>query len=628
MKKRILALSALIITVSAMAQEEKFTVELEKTVVSAEKFVTNVRETTKNVSVIEKEEIKKSGAKSLIDLFKTIPGVTVSEGYTGNGIIDIRGQGAGVHSNVLVLLNGVSLNTIDLAGPDLSIIDVNNIERIEIIPSGGVVYGDKAVGGVVNIITKSQGSSIKLETGSFGYENFGANINEKIGDFSIHTDFSRALKDGYRENTNSKKENFGLGLAYDINESNKISFSYSYNESDILYAGSLTKAQLEVDRTDSISGSGAFFTRKNNYSLAYEYNKDNLKIENTVNFNKKFSEGWSKINTSYLNNDFKVKYNSGKNSIIAGLDISEGNSETDENDKVIKNQLGAFVTDTYKFGDKLSLNTGYRNENVKLSFPSGKEKKYNENLFSTGLNYLYSETGSFYSSFEQNYRTPNTDEYRYGIYSWTPPYSLTGYGYIEDLKPQLSNTLELGIRDYFGNTYFIGAIFNTLTENEIFYNSLTYNNENIPGNTERKGLELSAKTYLGALIVSQGYTYIEAKIKDGTYEGKSIPWVPENKYSIKSEYDLNDLSLGLEYSYVGSMFAISDWENKAGKIEAYSTVNLSSSYKFKELNLFGGVNNLFDEKFNNYAVYSTSKKRIGYYPAEERNYYLGLSYEF
>lgn len=617
MKKRILALSALILSVNAVAQEEKFTVELEKTVVSAEKFETNVRETTKNVSVIEKEEIKKSGAKSLIDLFKTIPGVTVSEGYTGNGVIDIRGQGAGVHSNVLVLLNGVSLNTIDLAGPDLSIIDVNNIERIEIIPSGGVVYGDKAVGGVVNIITKSQGSSIKLETGSFGYENFGANINEEIRDFSIHTDFSRALKDGYRENTNSKNENFGLGLVYDINESNKISFSYSYNESDILYAGSLTKAQLEADRTDSISGSGAFFTRKNNYSLAYEYDKDNLKIENTVNFNKKFSEGWSKINTSYLNNDFKVKYNSGKNSIIAGLDLSEGNSKIDSdygNDELQKNQLGTFILNNYKLSEELSASLGYRFETLKLKYNSLKdEKTSNQNLFSTGINYLYSETGSLYSSFEQNYRTPNTDEYAYGT---------------SDLKPQLSNTLELGIRDYFGNTYFTGAIFNTLTENEIFYNSLTYNNENIPGNTDRKGLELAAKTYLGAFTISQGYTYIEAKIKDGTYEGKAIPWVPENKYSIKSEYDLNDLTLGLEYSYIGSMYSISDWENKAGKIEAYSTVNLSSSYKYKGFNLFGGISNLSDEKYNNYAVYSTSKKRIGYYPAEERNYYLGLSYEF
>lgn len=617
MKKRILALSALILSVNAVAQEEKFTVELEKTVVSAEKFETSVREATKNVNVIEKEEIKRSGAKTITDLLKTIPGVTVSEGYTGNGVIDVRGQGAGVHSNVLVLLNGVSLNTIDLAGPDLSIIDVNNIERIEIIPSGGVVYGDKAVGGVINIITKSQGSSIKLETGSFGYENFGANINEDIGNFSIHTDFSRALKDGYREKTNSRKENFGLGLDYDINESNKINFSYSYNESDILYAGSLTKAQLEADRTDSISGSGAFFTRKNNYSLAYEYDKENLKIENTVNFNKKFSEGWSKINTSYLNNDFKVKYNFGKNSLIAGAEVSEGKSKIDSgygNDELQKNQMGTFVLNKYQVSEDLSASLGYRYETLKLKYNKLKdEKTSNQDLFSAGLNYIYSDSGSFYSSFEQNYRTPNTDEYAYGT---------------SDLKPQLSDTLELGIRDYFGNTYFTGAIFSTSTENEIIYNSLTYNNENIPGNTERKGLELSTKTYLETFTITQGYTYIDAKIKDGTYEGKAIPWVPENKYSIKAEYDLSNLSLGLEYSYIGSMYAISDWENKAEKIENYSIMNFSSSYKFKEFNLFGGINNLLDEKYNNYAVYSTSKKRIGYYPAEERNYYLGLSYEF
>ncbi len=619
MKKRILALSALIITVNAMAQEEKFIVELEKTVVSAEKFVTNVRETTKNVSVIEKEEIKKSGAKSLIELLQNIPGIFVSSGF-GSGTIDFRGQGEASKNNVLVLVDGVSLNTIDMAGPDLSIIDVNNIERIEIIPSGGVVYGDKAVGGVVHIITKSQGSSIELETGSFGYENFGANINEKIGDFSIHTDFSRALKDGYRENTNSKKENFGLGLAYDINESNKISFSYSYNESDILYAGSLTKAQLEADRTDSISGSGAFFTRKNNYTLAYEYDNDNLKIENTVNFNKKFSEGWSKIDTSYLNNDFKVKYNSGKNSIIAGLDISEGNSETDENDKVIKNQLGAFVMDTYKFSDRLSLNTGYRNENVKLSYSSGKEKTYNENLVSLGTNYLYSDTGSIYTSFEQNYRTPTTDEY------------LTSGTYLESLKPQKNNIIELGIREYVGNTYFTGAIFSNITEDEIYLNPKNKfagyygTNENIPGKTERKGLELSTKTYFGDFTISQAYTHLNAKTKDGEYTGKVIPWVPENKYSANFGYNLSNFSINAEYNYIGEMYAVSDLYNKADKVEDYSTINLKSSCKIKDFNIYGGVNNLLNEKYNEYVV--NYGYGYNYYPAEERNYYLGLSYEF
>ncbi len=210
MKKNLLALLAISVVLVA-ADDEKFIVELEKTSVTAQKFETNVRETSKNVTVISEDEIKKSGAKSVVDLLKTVPGLFVGTGF-GSGTVDFRGQGESAKNNVLVLVNGVSINTIDMAGPDFSIIDVSNIESIEMIPSGGVVYGDKAVGGVINIITKSEGKSVKLETGSFGYETFGANINERIGDFAIHTDFSRTLKDGYRNNSNFRKDNFGLGL--------------------------------------------------------------------------------------------------------------------------------------------------------------------------------------------------------------------------------------------------------------------------------------------------------------------------------------------------------------------------------------------------------------------------------
>ena len=76
MKKNLLALLA-ISAVLAAADNENFTVELEKTTVTAEKFETNVRETTKNVTVIDQEEIKKSGVSSIIDLLKTIPSVMV-----------------------------------------------------------------------------------------------------------------------------------------------------------------------------------------------------------------------------------------------------------------------------------------------------------------------------------------------------------------------------------------------------------------------------------------------------------------------------------------------------------------------------------------------------------------------
>ena len=292
MKKNLLALLAISVVLVA-ADDEKFIVELEKTSVTAQKFETNVRETSKNVTVISEDEIKKSGAKSVVDLLKTVPGLFVGTGF-GSGTVDFRGQGESAKNNVLVLVNGVSINTIDMAGPDFSIIDVSNIESIEIIPSGGVVYGDKAVGGVINIITKSEGSSVKLETGSFGYETFGANINERIGDFAIHTDFSRTLKDGYRNNSNFRKDNFGLGLGYDINENNRIKFDYAYNESDMNYAGALTEAELDTNRIQAlynlydeywtflgrVTNNDITFNKKSNYSLTYNFDKDNLNIEN------------------------------------------------------------------------------------------------------------------------------------------------------------------------------------------------------------------------------------------------------------------------------------------------------------------------------------------------------------
>ena len=184
----------------------------------------------------------------------------------------------------------------------------------------------------------------------------------------------------------------------------------------------------------------------------------------------------------------------------------------------------------------------------------------------------------------------------------------------------------MGIREYIGNTYLTVSIFNTITQNEIYFNPANGyygTNENIDGNTERNGLELSAKTYLGEFTISQAYTYLNAKIKDGVYEGKTIPWVPKNKYSIRTDYKINDISIGAEYLYIGSLYSVSDWNNNLGKVEDYSLVNLSSSYNYKNINIYGGINNLFNKEYNEYVTYGTK-----YYPAEERNYFVGVLYEF
>ena len=158
--------------------------------------------------------------------------------------------------------------------------------------------------------------------------------------------------------------------------------------------------------------------------------------------------------------------------------------------------------------------------------------------------------------------------------------------------------------------------------------NLNINEKNIDGNTERNGLELSTKNYVGEFTISQAYTYLNAKIKDGVYEEKTIPWVPKNKYSIRTDYKINDISIGAEYLYIGSLYSVSDWNNNLGKVENYSLVNLSSSYNYKNINIYGGINNIFNKEYNEYAVYSKNSGYISYYPAEERNYFVGVLYEF
>ena len=71
--------------------------------------------------------------------------------------VDMRGFGAAAPSNTLVLVNGRRINDLDIAGVDLASIPRDSIERIEITRgnSGAVLYGDGAVGGVINIVTKS-----------------------------------------------------------------------------------------------------------------------------------------------------------------------------------------------------------------------------------------------------------------------------------------------------------------------------------------------------------------------------------------------------------------------------------------------------------------------------------------
>ena len=162
-------------------------------------------------TVLTTEDIAFSPAQTLPELLSLETGIQFRDLFGGTSgaraSVDLRGFGAVATQNTLVLVNGRRLNDIDLAAVEFTNIPFESIERIEIVRgnSAAVLYGDGAVGGAINIITRP-GAVFSREmtdaaVGSYGLAegNFSA-ARTSLG-WSAAVDVNALFADGYRENS-------------------------------------------------------------------------------------------------------------------------------------------------------------------------------------------------------------------------------------------------------------------------------------------------------------------------------------------------------------------------------------------------------------------------------------------
>jgi iron complex outermembrane receptor protein len=138
----------------------------EQEIVSASRQATNAVNAPAPTTVITSEEIRLSGATTIWDLLRRVPGMSVLTSDAGGADIALRGFNQRVSNKVLVLVDGRSVY-LDFVGSTffrtLSI-GLPDIERIEVIRGpGATLYGASAFGGVVNIITKEAGRTDEAE---------------------------------------------------------------------------------------------------------------------------------------------------------------------------------------------------------------------------------------------------------------------------------------------------------------------------------------------------------------------------------------------------------------------------------------------------------------------------------
>ena len=207
--------------------------ELNEIVITASKAPITISNLTRDVIVIDKDEIKILPVNSLQDLLKYTGGVDLRQrGIDGmQSDVSIRG---GNFNETLILIDGIKVSDPQTGHHNLNLpFSLDNIQRIEILKGqGSRIFGPNALSGVINFITKKGNNNsffIKTSGGENHYYEGNIGGSYSFGFINNYISFSKAKTDGYRHNTNFDKINFSYNSSIKAG-SGRINLLFGYDD--------------------------------------------------------------------------------------------------------------------------------------------------------------------------------------------------------------------------------------------------------------------------------------------------------------------------------------------------------------------------------------------------------------
>lgn len=193
----------------AHAQEK--TTDIESIEFQGKFTSTPYKSANQNITVITKEDIANSPAKSIDEVLQQVPGMDIRR-RGANGVQSDIGFRGSSFEQVLLLLNGIRMNDSQTGHNSMNVpVDMDDVERIEIIKGPAARrFGQNAYAGVINIITKTNpGKRVKISADGGDYETYGFGFNAQLGNekFSNSLQANSATSQGYMYNTDYEIRN-------------------------------------------------------------------------------------------------------------------------------------------------------------------------------------------------------------------------------------------------------------------------------------------------------------------------------------------------------------------------------------------------------------------------------------
>ncbi len=619
---------------------------------------------------------------SLVHGFNTIAGVRMEERSPGSYRINIRGSSLrspfGVR-NVKVYWNDIPVT--DPGGNTyFNQFAFNNFSYIEILKGpAGSMYG-AGTGGLVLMHGFNTGwkPSVNLEyiTGSYGLQQ--VLVSAALGKENNRTliTASHNASDGYRDNTNNRKDNFSFSTLFKISARQQLTTSVLYTDLFYQTPGGLTLAEFTANPKQARPAAGGLPGAAT--AKATIYQKNFLAgITHAYNFSGSFKNtttlygAFAQIkNPTFRNYERRNEPSFGGRSsfiyettagqtklqLVAGGEMQEGffntlvsknkngNPDTVQtNDDVRYSTYHIFLQGTAELPYGWVLTAGASVNRSKVHFTrlskypvAEQERAYqNEMAPRLSLQKKINDNYSLFANIAKGFSPPTIAELlpSTGVIS-TFLEAEEGMNYEAGGRVSLlKNKLQLEASAFYFKLY------NALVSRKDSSNADYFVNA---GNAKQKGLELGADyttffagRLLHSLVIKTAYTrnsFVYGSFQKGTadFSGKNLPGVPANTLSVLADLQLkNGLYVNSTYYYSDKIF-LDDANSVAAK--KYHLLGARAGFKITiqsklKLNFYAGADNLLNEVYSLGNDINAAAGRY-YNAAPARNYYAGVALQF
>ncbi|HZJ91721.1 MAG TPA: TonB-dependent receptor [Thiopseudomonas sp.] len=588
------------------ADKTEEALKLSDSVITANRTAEDRKDSTAAVTVFTRADIDRLQPVNVPDLLSRVPGVQIQQsgGRGSTTGVFIRGTKT---AQTLVLIDGVRVGSASAGGASLQHLNMDQIERVEVLRGArSAVYGSDAIGGVIQIFTRRSAGEglqgrVRVAAGNKGVWERSAGLSGGDQDTRFNISASLDEMNGF-DRTN---KSYSSDADHDAYRNKAISFSLSHAFNEQLSAGINVLDQRGKTEYDNPFGRFDMNTFTSFAAQPYDkYAVSSTSVFAEFQANEQLTSrlelGHSEDKASSYDklfagrDDFDTYRDSAawlntfaineQHSVLAGVDYTKDKlRSTEDFEKDSRWNQAVFIQHSYK-GDIFGTELGLRHD---------KNQQFgSENTWNAAVSLPVGQANEFVLSYAEGFRAPTFNDLYYPMYGNSNLKAEKSKGYELQWRSQLADTVRLE-----------ASIYQNKVRDQIQYQT----NKTLKNVQARvNGFEASLQHEVFAAQGSLNLSLIDARERK---YGHQLPRIAKRTLSYDLDKQLGAFAVGGTWRVASKSF--NDANNNV-KIAGFGTMDLRGNWQAtQDLGIDLRLANIFDKGYTR-AMYNYGGENYGY----------------